>query len=345
MTGVGDLGLVSEVLEDYGALTRNAMAAYLPECSPRDYLYNAIVDYPGRGGKMMRSSICIATAKAFGASERDAIKSAVAIELLHNALLIHDDIQDESEVRRGTPTLHEIYGVPLAINAGDMLAMLSLRPLIDNVLTVGPRLAGAIMEEAQHMALASAEGQAMELGWIRDNRLDLRDDDYLEMVLKKTCWFATIYPCLIGALIGTRRSSLREPLIRFGFFFGAAFQIQDDLMNLCADERYGKEIDGDIYEGKRTLMLLHTYRCAEPEERERLQRTLALPREERDAESVSWIRSLMDGYSSLDHARGIAHGLGGAALHECERVFEDLPPSRDRAFMRALVTWVFRRNC
>ena len=136
----------------------------------------------------------------------------------------------------------------------------------------------------------------MELGWIRDNRLDLQDEDYLEMVLKKTCWFATIYPCLVGALIGTRSGALREPLIRFGFFFGAAFQIQDDLMNLCADARYGKEINGDIYEGKRTLMLLHLYRNAQPFERRRLEQILVQPREDRDEAAVSWIRGKMDRY-------------------------------------------------
>ena len=82
---------------------------------------------------MMRPSICIATARAFGASASDAIRSAVAIELLHNAMLVHDDIQDGSVMRRGRPTLHVLHGVPLAINAGDALFLLSLRPLFDNM--------------------------------------------------------------------------------------------------------------------------------------------------------------------------------------------------------------------
>ena len=95
------------------------------------------------------------------------------------------------------------------------------------------------------MAWESAEGQAMELGWRRDNASDLTDADYLVMVLKKTCWLATIHPCRVGALIGSRGRADLEPFIRFGFFLGAAFQIQDDLLNLVADDRYGKEINGD----------------------------------------------------------------------------------------------------
>ena len=87
-------------------MTRAALQTYLPTREPRRHLYDLVADYPSRGGKMMRPSLCIATARAFGASAEDAINTAVAIELLHNALLIHDDIEDSSEQRRGRPTLH-----------------------------------------------------------------------------------------------------------------------------------------------------------------------------------------------------------------------------------------------
>ena len=111
------------------------------------------------------------------------------------------------------------------------------------------------------MMQESLEGQAMELGWIRDNRCDLDDRDYLRMVLKKTCWYSFIQPCRIGALIATRDGLNLDRFNRFGYFLGAAFQIQDDLLNLTGDEdRYGKEIGGDLLEGKRTLMLLHLFR-------------------------------------------------------------------------------------
>ena len=335
---------VPELLREYGSVTRESVEHYLPHEGWQNYFSEPLVDYPRRGGKMMRPGLCIATAKAYGADIEEAIGSATAIELLHNALLIHDDIQDGSEERRGIPTLHELHGIPLAINAGDTLAMLSLRPLIDNVAVVGPRLATAIMEQSQHMAMASAEGQAMELGWIRDQRLDLKDRDYLEMVLKKTCWLATIFPVLVGAIIGTRGNIDLDPLVRYGFLFGAAFQIQDDLMNLEADDRYGKEINGDIFEGKRTLMLLHVYREADACEQERLVVTMAQSREQRTPSEVEWVRALMEKYGSLQHARGVAHGLAGAALHEYAMTFAHLPPSRDRDFLKAIVEWVFLRT-
>jgi geranylgeranyl diphosphate synthase, type II len=337
--------VVLETLEEYGAATRAAMKTYFPEGSPRRHLYDLLPEYPSRGGKMMRSSLCIATARAFGASLEDALYTAVAIELMHNALLIHDDIEDESEQRRGRPTLHALHGIPLAVNAGDALTLLSLRPLFDNFTRIGPRLAYSIVRETERMAWESAEGQAMELGWRKDNCNDLSDADYLIMVLKKTCWLASIHPSRVGVMIGTRDGTSLDPFNRFGFFLGAAFQIQDDLLNLVPeDEAYGKEPNGDIFEGKRTLMLNHVYRLSSPPQRQQLAAILDSERELRTAEQVGWIRGLMDDYGSIAYARGIAHGLAGAALHEFACIYDWLPNSRDKLFIQGLASWIFHRT-
>jgi geranylgeranyl diphosphate synthase, type II len=332
------------MLREYGDLTRAALTRYLPSREPRRYLYDLLSDYPQRGGKMMRPSICIAAARLFGAPLEDAMRTAVAIELLHNALLIHDDIEDGSEQRRGRPTLHRLHGVPLALNAGDTLTLMSFRPLVENRGQIGERLTLRIIEETERMARECAEGQAMELGWRRYNTTEVGDADYLEMVLKKTCWLATIYPIRVGALIGSRGSVDLDPFVRYGFFLGAAFQIQDDLLNLVGDEGYGKEINGDIWEGKRTLMLIHTIRESTPEERKRLSAILRGPREERTPSEVKWIRRLMDKYGCAEYARKIAHGLAGAALHEYSLLSVGLPDSRDKSFLEQLVTWVIERN-
>ena len=336
--------LVPSVLKEYGAITRAALKDYLPSAEPREYLYDLVSDYPTRGGKMMRPSICIATARAFGGRIEDAILCAVSLELLHNALLIHDDIEDESEVRRGKPTMHVLHGIPLAVNVGDTLTLLSIRPLIDNRDVLGPYLTLKVLSETERVAIESAEGQALELGWRRDNAMHISEADYLEMVLKKTCWLATIYPTRVGALVGTRREVAAENFVRFGFFLGAAFQIQDDLLNLFADVAYGKERDGDIWEGKRTLMLLRLIGEASDGERERLAQVLDTPREDKREADVAWIRRKMDDYGCIDYARQVAHGLAGAALEEFNGAFASAPPSRDKAFIEQLATWVFQRN-
>jgi geranylgeranyl diphosphate synthase type II len=336
--------VIPEMLHEYGRITRDTLKAYLPSGAPRRHLYDLLADYPMRGGKMMRPSLCIATARAFGGKLDAALNSAAAIELIHNAMLIHDDIEDDSEERRGKPTLHVLHGVPLAINAGDTLTLLSLRPLLANSELIGPRLSMRILEETQRMARESAEGQAMELGWRRDNVTDLDEGDYLEMSLKKTCWLAAIYPSRVGAIIGSCDNVDLDPFMRFGFFLGAAFQIQDDLLNLVADERYGKECNGDLWEGKRTLMLIRLFQEVAGPERERLVEIFALARHERTEEQISWVRELMDRHDCCDYARRFAHALAGAALHEFEGIYGRLPPSRDKEFIRGLVTWVFERT-
>lgn len=338
------LPLVPVMLREYGALTRSALAKYLPSKEPRKYLYDLLSDYPQRGGKMMRPSICVAAARLFDAPLEDAMDTAVAIELLHNALLIHDDIEDGSEKRRGRPTLHLLHGIPLALNAGDTLSLMSFAPLLANRNRIGEQLTLRIIEETERMARECAEGQAIELGWRRDNTIEIGDADYLAMVLKKTCWLATIYPVRAGALIGSRGSVDLDPFMRYGFFLGAAFQIQDDLLNLVADKGYGKEINGDIWEGKRTLMLIHTIRESTAAERARLSGILDKSREQRKHSEVAWIRRLMRKYECTEYARKIAHGLAGAALHEYSLLSAGLPDSRDKAFLEQIVTWVIERN-
>src|SRR5436190_23453338 len=313
MSAAAAPNLVVATLTEYGGLPRDALGAYLQPREPRRHLYDLVADYPSRGGRMLRPTLCIATARAFGAGREDALRTAVALELLHNAFLVHDDVEDESDERRGRPTLHALHGVPLAVNVGDALTLLGLRALIDNRARLGPRLTMLILEEAERMARETVEGQAVELGWRRDNVLDLGESDYLAMVLKKTCWYTTIWPSRVGALIGTRSDRDLDRFIRFGFFLGAAFQIQDDLLNLLGDPaRYAKEIDGDIWEGKRTVMLIHLLAAASTEERAQLADFLACPRAGRRMDEVQWVRERMDAHGSIEYARQMAHGLAGA---------------------------------
>lgn len=335
--------VMSEVLAEYGAAARVSVQHYLKRERPARYLDELVADYPGRGGKLMRPCICIANARAFGGRMGDAVQSAAAVEILHNALLIHDDIQDGSETRRGRPTLHALHGVPLAINAGDAMLLLALRPLLDNLRHLGQDIALRILEATQAMARETAEGQALELGWRDTNQSKVSDEDYLTMVLKKTAWMGMIWPAQIGLLIGSRGAVDPGRVVRFGFFLGAAFQIEDDLRNLVPDGGYGKEQNGDLFEAKRTLMLLHTRRSCTVAERRELDAFLALNRAARTESDVAWLAGLMEKLGSADYARTVAQGLAGAAIHEFGVAYGHLPDSRDKAFIAGLVPWVFER--
>ncbi len=175
----------------------------IPDKEPRKYLYGLIGDYPGRGGKGFRPGLCIATCKAFGGRLERVVNTAISLELFHNAFLIHDDIEDDSYTRRNLPTMHQYNNRGIAINVGDAMNVLSLKPLMMNKEVLGPALTMKIFTEIQHMVTETVEGQAIELGWRKDNVCELEDEDYLRMILKKTCWYTCIKPVGLGAMIGS----------------------------------------------------------------------------------------------------------------------------------------------
>jgi geranylgeranyl diphosphate synthase type II len=136
-----------------------------------------------------------------------------------------------------------------------------------------------VLEVVARMARESAEGQALELAWIRDGRWDLGDRDYLRMVWKKTAWYSFIAPVTVGALCAGADATRVRRLQHAAGLLGLAFQIQDDVLNLQEDTGgYGKEAAGDLWEGKRTLILLHALRRAMPAERIRATALLDRPR-------------------------------------------------------------------
>jgi geranylgeranyl diphosphate synthase type II len=337
--------LVEAYSEEVSRLVRRSMLDAIPDGEPHHWLYRVARVYPSRPGKALRPALCVATSRAFGGSDGDILPVAVAIELLHNAFLVHDDIVDGSERRRGRPTLIAEYGVGLALNAGDALAVLSNQILRRHAACMDVDLADRVLREFDAMALRTLEGQATELGWRRDRVEELEPEDYLDLIMHKTCWYTTVHPLRVGALVGSGGAVDLGPMVRFGFYLGAAFQIQDDLLNLLGTEReYGKEIDGDLYEGKRTLPLIHLLRNARGRDRDTIDRYLALERPERTAAMVSEIRGLLDDYGSIKFAAAYAQGIAGAALQAFDMAFAPATSGPDRDYVRALVPYMLDRR-
>jgi geranylgeranyl diphosphate synthase type II len=332
-------------LARYGALTAEALRGYLPDREPRASLWDLVADYPSRGGKAIRPSLCLATCVAYGGELDDARPSAVAIEMLHHAFLVHDDVEDSSELRRGAPTLHEKVGVPLAVNAGDALALLAARPLWDNRERLGSRLAGLVADEFERMARHTVEGQATELGWRRDAPVELTPDDYLDLIMRKTCWYTTIHPVRVGALIGSWDRVDLDRFVRFGFYLGAAFQIRDDVLNLVGEEsRYGKEQYGDLYEGKRTLMLNHVVTASTGAEHEQLVAFLRRDRAERTTDDVEAVLDSMRRHRSIEFAEQLGRGIADAAHGAFEEAFDGVLDGPERRFLEAIIPWMLERE-
>jgi len=337
--------LMKTMLAKYGADTLKGIKHLIPDKEPRKYLYDLIADYPNRGGKGFRPGLCIATCKAFGGSLDLALNSSVTLELLHNAFLIHDDVEDESLFRRNKPTMHQYNNNSIAVNIGDAMNVIALYPLFKNKEKLGPKVTEKIFLEVMHMATESVEGQAMELGWRKDNVCTLNDDDYLRMILKKTCWYTCIHPIRIGAIISTQGNVDADSFNRLGYFMGTAFQIQDDVLNLVAEEKkYGKEIGGDIIEGKRTLMLIHLFQHCTADELTEIKNFLAIPIRKRNNKTAAWILERMQYYNSITYSKNIAKYMAGAAIKEFYTLFSRLPDSKDKAFIESIILYMINRD-
>ena len=336
---------IDDQLAAYGTATAAMVAHYTSGREPRRHLYEPVRAFTMRQGKGLRPALCLAACEAFGGKIEDALPAAAALELLHAAFLIHDDIEDGSAKRRGRSAMHVEYGVPIALNAGDALATLALRPLLDEADRLGSRMTRAVFAEFQRTMERTVEGQAVEIGWRTDNVGNLTPVDYLDMILRKTCAYTTILPLRVGALIGSWGSADLDAIALYGFELGAAFQIQDDVLDLVsAYGSYGKDLLGDIREGKRTLMLVHLARTATPEDRAFVEDFLAQSPEDRSDRQVRRVADLMHSYGSIDFATRYALDMARAASDRFAAAFAGCADSEPLRFLRALVPFMVERT-
>jgi geranylgeranyl diphosphate synthase type II len=312
-----------DALLSYLSGCRELVLAEISDIIPADgrhsgRLYELMVDYPFRDAKALRPSLCISACRALGGNLESVLRSAAVLELYHNAFLIHDDVEDGSMKRRSGQTLHRLHGIPAAVNVGDGILALSMAPLLDNVELLGLGKALRILQVVARMARESAEGQMMELEWIRDAQWDLQDRDYVRMVYKKSAFYSFITPVTVGSIAAGAERETIATLGRFAAMLGVAFQIRDDTLNLAGREsRYGKEIQGDLWEGKRTLVLLHALRTGTRAERSKAKRILGKPRPIQEPDSSllgSDVKTLIerladDGEMSRSAARQLIEAL------------------------------------
>ena len=308
-----------------------------------DLLYNMMRDYPLRPAKGIRSSICLFTCQAFGGQVNDALLTASSLELFQNWILIHDDIEDESELRRGQPVLHRKHTIPLAINAGDSLHGRMWSLLQNNHSVLGADLTLNIIEEFINMLNETTEGQHMELSWSNTNDWDISQDDYFIMCTKKTSWYTCITPFRLGNMIANKHTIDENKFVEFGTNLGIAFQIRDDILNLTADGKYGKEYARDLIEGKRTLILIHLLKSCNNSDREFIESFFNNNREFREG-NCQQLLDLISKYKSLDYATNICNELSDKALTEFNNIFSDLPETRARLLLNNITKYMVSRN-
>ncbi len=265
--------------------------------------FKLIRNYPERGGKHIRGQLVLLSCKAHGGSTENALEVAAALELFQNWVLIHDDIEDDSEERRGKPTLHRCAGMPLALNAGDALHVYMWQ-VLHHLESFEIATWRKIIFEFENVIQRTAEGQHLDLTWVTKGHFDITEKQYFEMVVLKTAYYTVIGPLRLGALCA--KVLPNEAFTEAGKNLGIAFQIRDDVLNLMPEVSYGKEFAGDLYEAKRTLILAHTFSYASQAEHAEMQSILAKHRLEKTQEDINYLLGCISKYDSLAYAQSIA---------------------------------------
>ncbi len=282
------------------------------------YLYEPLARFTASGGKRTRPALCLLGAQAIGVDPICALSTAAAVEYFQSAALIHDDIADKSTLRRGEPCMHVTEGTGIAINVGDLaLTTISAGLLADS--SIENETCLRLLCELAYMMQRTLEGQALDLGWVRDNRWDVTVDDYLYMASHKTAYYSAATPLACGAICANGAEEQIEALFSFGLDAGLAFQLQDDLLNLVGDpEEQGKDYRSDITEGKRTLLAVWALQHLPNDERQELQGILmsGTTRPEDLARAVE----LMDAAGAIEYVRLYAHQLADKAKAHLEGV-------------------------
>ena len=269
------------------------------------YLYGLVSDFTANAGKRHRPLICILACEAVGGDPEKARLSAAAIEHFHTAALIHDDLEDSSLTRRDEPCLHIREGEAIAINAGDLALSLVCGVVVDDP-GLDDKTKLRVLAELVAMTTRTIEGQALDIGWARDDRFDLSIEDYLAMATHKTAFYSGGVPLAVGAIIGAGTDEQVEALRSFGMAAGLAFQIQDDVLNLTGTkESTKKDFRSDITEGKRTLVAIHA--LSHSNESDRLLQILSV--RTTDPAELDEAVAIMTGSGSIRFAEEYAHSL------------------------------------
>ena len=330
-----------EYLDQYAGVIGDLVNRYIPHGDHPDmdrYLYGPLMKYSKNGGKRHRPLIALAGCLVVGGDMNKAISSAAAIEHFHTAALIHDDIADEAELRRGEPCLHLSEGLGLALNMGDLgLSLVNGTVINDPALDDAVKV--RVVSELIEMTRRTIEGQAMDIGWARDARYDITPEDYLIMATHKTAHYSGAVPLAVGAIVGGGTEAQIEGLRNFGLDTGLAFQIQDDLLNLIGEEESTKkDFRSDITEGKRTLIVVHALHHGTEQQCARLVEILS--NKEKNPDVLAEAVEIMQETGSIEYARNYAQNLTSISKN---RILGVVDPSPARDLLVSMADWFVNR--
>jgi geranylgeranyl pyrophosphate synthase len=343
--------LIDKIIEKYIPRKFSRKAA-LFRINPPKYAYNLealnkaiaepVWEFLDRGGKRWRPSLFLLICEALGKNPEDFADFAIIPEVIHNGTLMVDDIEDASEYRRGKPCTYKIYGLDIAINAGNAMYYLPLLPLIRNKNKISPEKLSKIYEIYVQEMINISLGQATDIAWHRGlaNADEIDEKDYLQMCAYKTGTLARM-AAKIAAVLADANEELVEKLGRFAESIGIAFQMQDDILDLTgrdfAEKKGGR--GQDITEGKRSLIVIHTLKAANPKDKRRLVEILNMHTSDQALRDGAI--AIIEKYGSIDYAKNFARKIVEESWRDVEKL---LSASDAKEKLKAFAKFLIERK-
>jgi geranylgeranyl diphosphate synthase type I len=319
--------MIDEELAKRAGFVSKAIEELLPIGHPTG-LYQASRHLVDAGGKRLRPSMLLIAAEAAGGNPMALAPAAVSIELIHNFTLIHDDIMDNADVRRGRPSVHAIWGNSGAILAGDTLYSKAFQIL--GMTPVSPKLILESMDILSKTCTAICEGQWLDLDF--EHRSRVSEGEYMEMIEKKT---GVLYgaSARIGATLSGASSDIALGLDEFGKLTGMGFQIQDDVLDLTAPENIsGKRQGGDIMEGKKTLIMINAMESGVEVD--------AFGKEDASPQEIENALAVLENSGNIDYAKKRAAHL----VDQGKKALDVLSDSPAKRLLLDLADYMIRRG-
>ena len=301
-------------------------------------LYRAARHIIDAGGKRLRPFLVLKTCKLVGGNEEDALATASSLEMLHTFTLLHDDIMDQDEKRRGVPSVHTKWDVPTSIVAGDLLFAKVYEVITkhtDPKRVKSKRLLQVLLEISE-ATIALCEGQTRDMMF--ENREIVSEEEYFEMIKGKTAALFEVSARCGGLLGGATKSQVKK-LGKFGLYSGLAFQVIDDVLALTADEKVLKKpVGNDIREGKRTLIVVRALKKASKRQKQKILETLG--NQDASAEQIRETISLIDSLGAIAYAKKLADRY----IKKAKKALSRFPDGEDKEDLLNLADLIFARQ-
>ena len=301
-------------------------------------LYRAARHIIDAGGKRLRPFLVMKSCKMVGGREEDALPTASSLEMLHTFTLLHDDIMDQDEKRRGVPSVHTKWGVPVAIVAGDLL----FAKVYEAITTytdpkhVKPKRILQVIKEISEATVVLCEGQTFDMMF--EDKETVSEAEYFKMIEGKTAALFEVSARCGGLLGGATKSQVKR-LGEFGRYSGIAFQVIDDILALTADEKVLKKpVGNDIREGKRTLMIVYALEKASKSQRKKILETLG--NKDASPEQIQETIRLIDSLGAIDYAKKLADRY----IKKAKKALAKFPDSEDREDLISFADLIFARQ-